>query len=299
MGILSKLTPHLTRKIWGGEKLASIKQITTSDEDLALGETWEVSTHKDGSSKIGDKLLCDLTDLSYLVKFIDTSDNLSVQVHPTDEYAKANENSKGKTECWIILEAQPGCGIYLGFKKGITKKEFKTAIENNLDVEKYLNYFEVSPGDYFYVPSGSVHAIGLGVTLAEVQQSSGITYRVWDWNRVDNQGKSRELHIDKAMDVLNFNQEFNLNLLKTNNLFQSLGTNQFVKHADFKSTLISLNSDKEIEINLTSKESLSILEGEVEIDSIKYSKFESGITLNSAMVKIKATKNSKILLVRE
>jgi len=296
MEILSKLTPYSSFTIWGGNQLSKIKQIVSSEK---LGETWEISTLEKGPSKIGNQNLNELCDLTYLVKFIDTSDNLSVQVHPGDEYAKTHENSKGKTECWIILDAQENSGIYLGFKKGITKKEFKTAIENSLDVNNYLNYIAVKPGDFFYVPSGSVHAIGSGVTLAEVQQSSGITYRVWDWNRVDDKGQSRELHIDKALDVLNFNNVFNSNLIKENNLFKNSGLNQFVNHEDFKASLLDLECGKEIELNLEASEGLSILEGSVQIDSVKYNKFESGISLNSGLVKIKAIENSKIMLVRE
>ncbi len=296
MEILSKLTPHSSFTIWGGTKLSKVKQIVSSEK---LGETWEISTLEKGPSKIGNQKLNELCELSYLVKFIDTSDNLSVQVHPGDDYAKIYENSKGKTECWIILDAKEDSGIYLGFKKGITKKEFRTAIENNLDVNNYLNYITVKPGDFFYVPSGSVHAIGSGVTLAEVQQSSGITYRVWDWNRVNDKGESRELHIDKALDVLNFNNGFNANLLKENNLFEKSGLNEFVSHEDLKSSLLSLESGKKIELNLQEKEGLSVLDGAVEIDSIIYTKFESGIALKTGLVKIKATTNSKIILVRE
>jgi mannose-6-phosphate isomerase len=296
MEILSKLTPHSSFTIWGGSQLSKIKQIVSSEK---LGETWEISTLDKGPSKIGSQNLNELCSLSYLVKFIDTSDNLSVQVHPGDEYAKTHENSKGKTECWIILAAKEDAGIYLGFKKGITKKEFRTAIENSLDVNNYLNYIPVKPGDFFYVPSGSVHAIGSGVTLAEVQQSSGITYRVWDWNRVDDKGQSRELHIDKALDVLNFNNDFNSKLLKENNLFEKSGLNEFVSHDDFKSSLLCLESGKEIEIKLQEKEGLSILDGLVEIDSTIYSKFDSGISLKTGLVKIKAIESSKILLVRE
>lgn len=296
MGIISKLTPHSSFTIWGGSQLSQIKQIVSNEK---LGETWEISTLDKGSSKIGDQKLSDLTSLSYLVKFIDTSDNLSVQVHPGDDYAKEHENSKGKTECWIILSSAPKAGIYLGFKPGVTKKEFKTAIENNLDVNNYLNFIEVNPGDYFYVPSGTVHAIGSRVTLAEVQQSSGITYRVWDWNRVDVNGNSRELHVDRAMEVLNFDEDFNKSLLNKKNLFNDLGINEFVSHADFKASILNLEAGKEVELNLAEKEGLCVLEGDILVDDIKFSKFESGISLNPGLVKIQAATSSKIILVKE
>jgi mannose-6-phosphate isomerase len=294
--MLSKLEPKFTHKIWGGNKLARIKNHMS---DLPLGETWEISTHSDGPSLLAGTELNKLCELSYLVKFIDTSDNLSVQVHPGDEYAKLHEKSLGKTECWIILDNQPGCGIYLGFKAGVTRKEFKTAIANGLDVEKYLNYIEVRAGDYFYVPSGSVHAIGTGVTLCEVQQSSGITYRVWDWNRIDDKGISRELHIDKALEVLNFNEDFNKSLSNSKNLFMTENHLKVVEHQDFKADLITISKGQPIELRLAAKEGLSILEGSVEIDDIKYSKFESGIMLKPGTIKISASEKSRFLVVRE
>lgn len=296
MGIISKLTPHSSFTIWGGSELSKIKQIVSSQK---LGETWEISTHSSGPSSLGQQKLNELCELSYLVKFIDTSDNLSVQVHPGDEYAKEHENSKGKTECWIILSSAAGAGIYLGFKPGITKKEFKTAIENNLEVDKYLNFIEVKAGDYFYVPSGTVHAIGSDVTLAEVQQSSGITYRVWDWNRVDVNGNSRELHVSRAMDVLNFNEEFNKSVIENNNLFTKVGLQEFVNHPDFKASILNLNSGKTTELNLNDKEGLCVLDGEVKVDDITYSKFDSGITLNCGVVNLTALEDSKVILVRE
>ncbi len=249
--MLSKLEPKFTYKIWGGTKLSQIKNHTC---ETPLGETWEISTHEDGPSLLGGVPLNKFCDLSYLVKFIDTSDNLSVQVHPGDEYAKEHENSMGKTECWIILESAPGCGIYLGFKEGITKKEFKTAVDNGLNVQEYLNFIPTSPGDYFYVPYGAVHAIGVGVTLCEVQQNSGITYRVWDWNRVDDKGVGRELHIDKALDVLNFSADFNLKLIQMKNIFKGSGLQKVVDHKDFKAEILLLEADQKKELNLSVKE---------------------------------------------
>lgn len=297
--MLSKLTPKYTYKIWGGLKLSKAKSLDELDTELPLGETWEISTHKDGSSQLAGHKLSGLCNLTYLVKFIDTADNLSVQVHPGDEYARAHEDSLGKTECWIILDHEPGAGIYLGFKPGVTKKEFKTAIENGLDVEKYLNYFEVKKGDYFYVPYGAVHAIGSNVTLCEVQQSSGITYRVWDWNRVDADGVGRELHIEKALDVLNFKEEFNKALSKRRDLYALDGFQKIVEHDDFKADLISIRLDETIEVRLREKEGVAILEGEILIDGEKFSKFESGIEMKEGVVNIKATQSSKIILVRE
>ncbi len=293
--MLSKLTPSLTYKIWGGVKLSEFKN--TPSNPLPLGETWEISSLQSGPSKIADKKLNEICELKYLLKFIDTSDNLSIQVHPGDEYAKEHENSSGKTECWIILEAQEGAGIYLGFKKGITKKEFKTAVENSLDVQNFLNFIPVKSGDYFYVPHGSVHAIGKGITLCEAQQNSGVTYRVWDWNRLDKNGVGRELHIDKAMDVLNFGNDFNQTLIQNKNIYNAKLVQNIITHKDFKSDLLTLPKDVEREIKLSPKEGISILEGEVLIDGERYSKFDSGIALGEVIVKVKPLSDSRILTI--
>jgi mannose-6-phosphate isomerase len=297
MGKVTKLIPAPSYKIWGGEKLSKIKNLSG---DLPLGETWEISTHSAGPSKIVSQNLSDLCSLSYLFKFIDTNDNLSVQVHPDDKYAKEHEGDSGKTECWIILDSEPGAGIYLGFKSGITRKEFKTAIENGLSVEKYLNYFEVKPGDYFYVPVGTIHAIGKGVTLAEAQQSSGVTYRVWDWNRLDDQGNSRELHIDKAMDVINFSEDFNQSVIKNKtNLFNQSGMNKVIEHEDFKVHLLSIRKDEQKEIRMSAKEGISILSGHIDLDGEAFSKYESGICIDEGLVQLKAKENSYILFITE
>lgn len=232
---LMVLEPFLVNKIWGGHNLAALKNI--GDYKEKLGETWEVSCLKDGPSKFkGSTIdqLIDQTKLPYLIKFLDTTDNLSVQVHPGDDYAKEHEQTKGKTECWLILKAEQGAGIYLGFKPGVSKDEFEQAINNSkASLDQYLNFVPVREGDFFYVPAGTVHAIGKGITLAEIQQSSGVTYRVWDWNRVDDNGVGRELHIKKSLDVLEFNQDKNhLDYFK----HQKVNKNESVKlitHEDF------------------------------------------------------------------
>ncbi len=135
--------------------------------------------------------------LNFLVKLIDARENLSVQVHPNDKWAHELENSRGKTECWLIMNAEPGAGIFLGLKTGAPVNEFVEAVRSGQALDSLLRFFPVKRGDFFSVPAGAIHAIGAGVTLLEVQQSSGITYRVWDWSRTD-----RELHIEKALKVL-------------------------------------------------------------------------------------------------
>lgn len=194
-----KLKPYLVEKIWGGNRIAKMKGLTDSRK---LGESWEVSTLEGQSSETNNGPLSELIKLPYLVKFIDTTDNLSVQVHPGDEYAKKHENSLGKSECWYILDAAHGAGVYLGLKEGITLKELEKTVRESGAIDQLMNFYPVKKGDFIYVPAGTIHAIGKGVFLIEAQQASGITYRFWDWNRLDEQGNSRELHVEKALAVI-------------------------------------------------------------------------------------------------
>ncbi|MCO4793965.1 MAG: class I mannose-6-phosphate isomerase [Bacteriovoracaceae bacterium] len=232
-----RLKPHIVQKIWGGQKLKTMRP-TEEGLENPIGETWEVSRLEEGPTETGLgslHSLCSEKELPYLVKFIDTNDNLSIQVHPDNDYALKNENSSGKTECWIILDSAPGAGIYLGFKKGVTKEKFQKSVESGEDVNNLLNFYETKKGDFFMVPAGAIHAIGKGVTLVEIQQSSGITYRVWDWNRLDSAGNSRELHIKKAMDVCCFDEEFNTRetFKMQRDILSRSGTTLIASHEDF------------------------------------------------------------------
>ena len=263
MSKLLKLNPFISTKIWGGEKLKTLKNLQNAPD--MIGETWEVSTLTEGPSLVGETPLNKFCDLSYLVKFIDTNDHLSVQVHPDDEYAQKFENSSGKTEAWIILDAEKDCGIYLGFKKGVTKKEFFNAVKANLPVNHFLNFIPVKAGDFFKVPAGTVHAIGKGVTLCEVQQSSGITYRVWDWGRVDANGVGRELHVEKASDVLDFSEKFNDKLLTgmKRGLLDQVGISTLIEHECFHVQLFSQVLQKDMVLNLSAKDSLSLIKSNI------------------------------------
>lgn len=273
--MIYSLTPFVQRTIWGGNKLAHFKKLLGSNE-LPVGETWEVSSHPAGRSLIeGRPLERPYEQLPYLVKLIDTGAALSVQVHPDDEYARKNENSSGKTECWIILESEPGAGIYLGLKEGITKQQFQAALESGSAMNEFLQFYEVRSGDYFFVPPGSIHAIGAGITLAEIQQNSGITYRVWDWNRVDQNGKSRELHIQKSLDVINFETAANLPAYfkQAHNLFKGDSKILLAEHTSFTVNLYNLKANESIKIDLDHKDRISSLLN-----------FKSPIRVNSALV---------------
>lgn len=194
---IEKPSPIGLYKVWGGELLAKQKGMPKQDaEGLFLGEVWEVSS-LESSVTLNIK-----EPLSYLFKLIDTSRPLSVQVHPGDEYARKHENTTGKSECWYILNAEENSHIYLGFKAGVELDLVEKAVHEKEDISELMNSYPVRPGDFITVPAGTIHAIGPGVTLAEVQQPSGVTYRFWDWGRIGTDGKTRELHIRQAFDVL-------------------------------------------------------------------------------------------------
>lgn len=236
--LLMKLSPYAAQKVWGGEFLKKQKNIKA---ESAVGETLEISTLAGQNSTYKNQPLSEITgELSYLVKLIETTDNLSVQVHPGNEYAAQVENSKGKSECWLILDAQVGAGIYLGFKSGVSKEMFQTAIEKGEAVNKLLNFYPVKRGDFFFVSAGAIHAIGSGVMLAEVQQNCGVTYRVWDWNRLGINGKPRELHVKKAMDVTDFREDRNIKeyFQFQENVFEH-GEFLLAEHEDFNFSILT------------------------------------------------------------
>ena len=207
--------------LWGGHRL---KDDFSKEIDMEpLAETWECSTHPDGPSIVASgahkgMLLTEVlkehpeymgthpkTDggLPILIKFIDAKQDLSVQVHPDDEYARKYEHgSLGKTEMWYIVDCEEGAGLYYGFSKEISKEEFQNRIENQTLLE-VLNWIEVKKGDVFFIEPGTIHAIGKGILIAEIQQNSNVTYRVYDYGRRDANGKERELHVEKALQVTN------------------------------------------------------------------------------------------------
>lgn len=207
--------------LWGGTRL---KDDFSKEIDLEpLAETWECSTHPDGPSRVVSgmfqgKLLSEVLkehpeflgthprtqgELPILIKFIDARQDLSVQVHPDDEYARIHEQgSLGKSEMWYVLDAAGDAKLVYGFYHDISREMLKKSLETGT-VEKYLQKIKVQKDDLFYIEAGTVHAIGAGVLIAEIQESSNLTYRMYDYNRTDKNGRTRELHIDKALAVAN------------------------------------------------------------------------------------------------
>lgn len=220
--------------IWGGINLESLGKVLPEGK---VSESWEASCHEDGLSVIsngefsgktlqqvikekGKEILGETIYKTYgdkfpiLIKFIDANDKLSVQVHPDDEYARKYENnSLGKNEMWYIIDAKPAAKLICGLKPGVDKEKFKKACDEER-VEECLNYIEVAKGDIINIPSGTVHAIGEGLLIAEIQQSSNVTYRIFDYNRRDSSGNKRELYLKKALEVINFNNISNENIYK-------------------------------------------------------------------------------------
>jgi mannose-6-phosphate isomerase len=174
------------------------------------GLTLEEYINKEGFSVVTDK---NLDRFPLLIKFIDAEDNLSIQVHPDDEYALETANSLGKTEMWYVIDAKPGAKLVYGLKSGCDVKSLGEAIANGT-VEEQLNYVNVKKGDVFFIPSGLVHAIGAGILLAEIQQNSNITYRVYDYNRLGKDGKPRELHITDALNVIVNRSDYDINKIR-------------------------------------------------------------------------------------
>jgi mannose-6-phosphate isomerase len=213
--MIIKLKPIALSKVWGGDNLAKKYHVN----QVKIGEIWGISAHKSYSNDILNDEFKGMTfrdlfetnkqlfgnypkdEFPILCKIIDAASDLSVQVHPLDSYALKNENSFGKDECWYILDAKENARIQIGHKAN-NKEALRNAIDNK-QIEEMLIYHQVNKEDYYYIPSGKVHAICKDTTLLEVSQSSDITYRLYDYNRLD-QGKLRELHIDKSLDVITF-----------------------------------------------------------------------------------------------
>ncbi len=210
-----KLIPETKDYIWGGKKLKTEYNISGDSENIA--EAWVLSVHNDGKSVVANgefqgKTLKEileknksfigenLSEMSVMIKLIDAQKNLSIQVHPDDEYAKKIEGDNGKTEAWYILDCEPDAEIIFGFEKPLTKEEFVCAIKEE-KLDKFYKKVKVKKGDCFLIEAGTLHAICKGIVIAEVQQSSNVTYRVYDYGRTDAKGNKRELHIEKAIDV--------------------------------------------------------------------------------------------------
>ncbi len=278
-----KFTPLFKERVWGGEKLKTVlnKKYNTPH----IGESWEISAVPENLSVVetgfleGNTIeeLCEIymgdllgdkvyekfgIDFPLLIKFIDAADDLSIQVHPNDELAYERHNSYGKTEVWYVIDAEPNATLVSGFEREVTAEEYETFLAENR-LPELLKTISVKPGDVIYIPAGRIHAIGKGIVVAEIQQSSDVTYRVYDYNRPGLDGKPRQLHTEEALDCLDFSKlenplsEYANVLNKTCNITES----EYFK-------LNILNFDKPVEKDYILIDSFVIymcVEGEFEI----------------------------------
>ena len=246
-----KFRPRLKERIWGGTKLLA-KKHTRVDKSKLYGESWDISCVKRDLSVVSNGLLKgnnlqelievymgDLVgdkifekfglEFPLLIKTLDCNDVLSVQVHPDDELAEERHNSFGKTEMWYVTACEPGASIYIGFSDPeITREKYLDAVSGGY-LPQLLNKVEVKAGDAFFIPAGMVHALGKGVEVVEIQQTSDITYRIYDWDRTDAEGNPRELHTALAVDAIDFSRSPEECIIKC-----SAASNKTVKVAECK-----------------------------------------------------------------
>lgn len=278
-----KLAPSYKDYLWGGNRL---KTEFHKETDLTpLAESWELSAHPDGSSFIAAGELAGMSFLEFtaqypehlgtkcaggnsfpiLIKLIDASRDLSIQVHPNDDYARKVENGMGKTELWYVLGCKRNASLYYGFRHPITKEEFQKRIEQNTLTE-VLQKVPVHKGDLFLIEAGTIHAIGAGIVLAEIQQNSNLTYRVYDYGRRTADGNTRPLHIQKALDVTRLERAAIQNPYE--NMFVKQGAftaRQLAKCACFTVDLIEVKTAYQRRMDGSSFLSVLCIEGEGEL----------------------------------
>lgn len=265
-----KFKPRVKERIWGGQAILTKKGKAAGrlSKDKLYGESWDLSSVSGDisvvangflkgnnleeiievymSELVGEKIFEQYgLEFPLLIKYLDCNDKLSVQVHPDDTLAEERHNSFGKTEAWYVVDCKPGASIYLGFKDlNLTREEYIAAVAESR-LEELLNRVEVKPGDVFFIPAGTVHALGAGLEVVEVQQTSDVTYRIYDWDRVDSEGKSRELHTSLAVDAIDFEADAELLHRKYN-----LGKGGEAKVIDcnyFSMTLHDVDGKKELD----------------------------------------------------
>lgn len=278
------LKPAFKDYLWGGTKLRDDFGKKCSLDKVA--ESWELSCHKDGSSVIDngndksmtlpeyiDKYGRDVLgtkcrkfeNFPVLIKLIDAKDNLSVQVHPDNEYALKTEGEYGKTEMWYIVDCEENASLLYGFKQSISPEEFRKRIEENTLLE-VTNSVKVKKGDVFFIKAGTLHAIGKGILIAEIQQNSNTTYRIYDYGRKDKFGNSRELHIGKACEVTDLNVSPELSAPKSE-LFNGYRITHLGSCDYFNSKLIDLDNEYKLYADETSFMHILILDGYINVSS--------------------------------
>lgn len=318
-----KFAPILKERIWGGNKLSTVlgKKLPL---DKKIGESWELSAVEGDVSVVTNGFLKDNNlrelvevymgdlvgekvyekfgnDFPLLIKLIDASDDLSIQVHPNDELAQKRHNSFGKTEMWYVVGHDKDAKIYVGFNQPVDKQTYVKYLNEN-KLADLLNVETAAKGDTFFIPSGRIHAIGKGNLIAEIQQTSDITYRMYDWGRVDANGQSRELHTEQAVDAIDYSF---YPKYKTEYEAKENQSNTLVECPYFTTNLIKLNKGKGLETDYTMLDSFVIymvLEGDVEVkhnDGTESAKAGDTLLLPATLeqVTLSAKSNAEILEV--
>lgn len=265
-----KFDPILKEKIWGGSAL--VGKLNKNSSKPNIGESWELSCVEGNVSVVSNGLLKGLNlnelilqfksdllgrkifkrfgeDFPLLFKFIDAKENLSIQLHPNDELASKRHNSFGKTEMWYVLDAEKKSKLYAGLNKRINKAEYSDLFRRG-ELQDLIHIDTVKKGDSFFIEVGTIHAIGAGIVLAEIQQTSDVTYRLYDWDRQDSQGNSRELHNDLAIDAIDFNKvgscklDYEIKKNATNNIYDCkyFTTNKLFISKEIKRNYLNLDS---------------------------------------------------------
>ncbi|WP_047244724.1 type I phosphomannose isomerase catalytic subunit [Maribacter thermophilus] len=288
-----KFHPILKERLWGGVKLKEV--LNKKIESDITGESWELSAVNGDVSVVANGDLKDTSlqeliekepeallgksvvarfgkEFPILIKFIDAKQDLSIQLHPNDELAKKRHNSFGKTEMWYIMDADPEAELIVGFNRDVTRDEYAESLKNNTLLD-LLNYEKVKEGDTFFINTGKIHAIGAGVLLAEIQQTSDVTYRIFDFNRKDKNGNLRELHTDLALDAIDYQKkdDFKVSYSQTGDT-----VNQMVDCPYFKTNFLNLKKNMEqdtrsrgsftIYMCVSGKSNISTEFGEVEVN---------------------------------
>lgn len=308
--------PISTYRLWGGNQLKTLYNKPFEGE--RIGESWELSTVQNNISEIelgafaGQKLdnlikkypheilgqkVFDRYgyDFPLLFKLIDAADDLSIQVHPNDEVAKAKHNGFGKTEMWYVLKADEDAQIVAGFKSGVSKETYLENFKNST-FKDILRTINVKTGDVFFIETGTIHAIGKGVMIAEIQQTSDLTYRIFDYNRLEKDGKTRELHTDLALDVLNFNE----NDVQVHYQLKENEAVDLVKCPYFYTKIIDLKGEITVEKSEGSFQVYMVLDDaiKIQVDDMVYD-FIKGqtILMPACLTKYKISGQTKLLEV--
>ena len=282
-----KLKPIIKSYIWGGNYFKSYRPGDYEN----ISESWELSVREKDRVQIAgsEKSLFDILTkedvgpnsdrfpyFPLLIKLIDAEDNLSVQVHPSDAYALKNEHSFGKTEMWHIIDADKDAGIYVGLNKDYTKGEIEEKLEDS-SILTALNFYKVHPGETYLIKAGTIHAIGKGVRLIEIQQNSDLTYRLYDYLRKDKNGNYRELHIAKALEVIDYHKY----------LHETIKGDVLADNQYFKVLRKEVKGELRINANQGSFISFTFIDGEGMVDDIPFEKFDTFFLPNKKSCVIK------------